>query len=163
MAEWSWGILSKYEDYIMKSVTGSRIFLILCLLLSMVGNGGVTYADDNSTAAAAAIAKDEVTLTKLSAQEMAANELIVNDNVTGLMTAIEAGHLDVNATIGGNPLTVVAINNNKLGIFEALIDGGANPNAVNMRGHSLLIIAAENVRPLFVDTLLNTEGGKNFL
>ena len=101
-------------------------------------------------------------LKSLSDTEKAAQELVVKGDIAEFTKALDQGVIDVNLTIGGTPLAAIAIINNRLEVFEALIERGVDPNAVGVRGKSLLIIAAENVRPDFVDVLLRQKGVKTF-
>lgn len=131
-----------------------RIFVLLfsfALLFS-----GIVYSDENK-------ADDSIEkLKSLSDKEKAAQELIVKGDTVEFTKAIDQGVIDINSTIGGNPLAAVAIINNRLEDFEVLIERGVDPNAIGVRGKSLLIIAAENVRPDFVDIILKQKGVKTF-
>ena len=128
----------------------------LLLILSVV-RSGVGYTADTSTD------KKLEKINDLTEKDKATLELILTGNIADLAKALDEGILDPNARIGGNPLAAVAINNDKLEIFELLIERGADPNAIGSRDKSLLIIAAEGVRPLFVDVLLKQKGIKTSL
>ena len=124
-------------------------FVVCAIMLS-----GVGYAADTSSD------KKLEKINDLTEKDKATLELITSGNTDDLAKALDGGILNPNISIGGNPLAAIAINNNKLDIFELLIERGADPNAVGNRGKSLLIIAAEEVRPLFVNVLLKQKGIK---
>lgn len=102
-------------------------------------------------------------ISDLSDKDKATVELIINGTMADFSKVIDDGALDVNSKIAGKTLTAITINNNKLDKFKALIEKGADPNAVDPRGRSLLILAAQNVRPFFVSLLLKQKGIKTSL
>ena len=102
-------------------------------------------------------------ISDLSDKDKATVELIINGTMADFSKVIDDGALDVNSKIAGKTLTAITINNNKLDKFKVLIEKGADPNAVDPRGRSLLILAAQNVRPFFVSLLLKQKGIKTSL
>ncbi len=136
----------------MKECRDKRSFLLIFMLVMALLSVTLYAADDD----ASSLEK----INNLSDKDRATLDLILSGDNSSLVKALDEGMLDVNSSIGGNPLGAVAIYNGKLGAFETLLEHGADPNATGIRGKTLLIVAAENVRPEFVAVLLQMRGIK---
>ncbi len=136
----------------MKKCRDKRSFLLILLLVMAFLSATLYAADEDPTS----LEK----INNLTDKDRATLELILSGDNSSLIKALDEGMLDVNSSVGGNPLSALAIYNGKLGVFETLLEHGADPNATGVRGKSLLIVAAENVRPEFVAVLLKMRGIK---